>query len=199
MSPRKTEVSAENVLPHFECTKCGSCCREKSMLITLIGNDIVRISTALGLSPEETMRALDFYILDEKNPVPVGLQGIPSPNTERGPIFIALKKMENGDCIFLKDDICMIHTFRPTVCRSFPFVFQETTGGRTWGLSAVKHICPGLGTGPRVSEKEIQELSELVLENLHTYRVFINEWNSLPTSTAHELIRTIIAEPRFYT
>jgi Fe-S-cluster containining protein len=198
MSFRKAEGSAEAGLPKFECTKCGACCREDTMLITVTGSDIFRISTALGLSPEETIRALDFYVIDENNAIPVGLLGIPSAETERGLVIIALKKMENGDCIFLKDDICMIHTLRPIVCRSFPFVFRENTDGRTWGLSAMKHICPGLGIGPRISEKDIQDLSVLVLESIETYRAFVAEWNSLPISTALELIRTIISDPRFY-
>jgi len=199
MSSREAEKSAMNRLPQFECTRCGSCCRKDSLLITVTGRDIARISTALGLNPEETMRALDFYVTDELNTVPVGLQGFPSPNTERGPAFVALKKMENGDCIFLKDDLCMIHTLRPTVCRSFPFVFQEKEGERKWGLSAVKHICPGLGIGPKISDEDIEELSVLVLESIQTYREFVNEWNSLPTTTARELIRTILSDPRFCT
>ena len=168
------------------------------MLITVTGHDIVRISTALGLSPEETMRALDFYVLDKLNIIPVGLMEIPSPKTERGPTFIALKKMENGDCIFLKDDKCMIHTLRPIVCQSFPFVFRRNEHVRSWGLSAMKHICPGLGIGPRVSQQEIEDLSVLVLENMQIYREFVDEWNSLPTTTAQELIRTILSDPRFY-
>jgi len=169
------------------------------MLITVTGHDIARISAALGLGPEETIRALDFYILDKLDTIPVGLIGTPSPKTERGPTFIALKKMENGDCIFLKDDKCMIHALRPIVCRSFPFVFQRSEGERKWGLSAMKHICPGLGTGPSVSQQELEDLSILVLETIQIYREFTDEWNRLPTTTAQELIRTILSDPRFYT
>jgi Fe-S-cluster containining protein len=198
MSIRRAEESAEDGLPRFECTKCGACCREDSLLITVTGSDIVRISTALGLSPKETMRALDFYVVDERDTVPVGLREIPSPNTERGRAFIALKKMENGDCIFLKDDLCMIHAFRPVVCRSFPFTFHDNQGEHMWGLSILKKICPGLGTGSRVTDAEINELSALVLESMQAYSEFVAEWNSLPTSTALELIRTILSEPRFY-
>jgi Fe-S-cluster containining protein len=197
MSTRKVEESTAGNLPCFECTKCGDCCREDSLLITVTGSDIVRISTALGLSPMGIMRALDFYVVDAQESLPVGLQGIPSPKTERGQAFIALKKMDNGDCIFLKDNLCMIHTFRPIVCRSFPFTFREDKGERMWGLSALKKICPGLGIGSRVSEEEINELSVLVLESMRAFREFIDEWNCLPPSTAVELIRTILSEARF--
>jgi Fe-S-cluster containining protein len=169
------------------------------MLITVTGGDITRISAALGLGPEETMRALDFYVVATEDETPAGLQGIPSPVTERGSTFIALKKMENGDCVFLKDNLCMIHALRPTACRSFPFVFRESDDGVTWGLSAVKQICPGLGVGSEVSEGELLELSVSVLESIRVYREFIDEWNAESTMTAIDLIRAILSERRFYT
>ncbi|RDE14314.1 MAG: hypothetical protein C4K48_06330 [Candidatus Thorarchaeota archaeon] len=198
MTNREAEGSSDSQLPHFECTKCGACCREKPMLITVTGRDIVRISSALGIGSEETMRALDFYVVAKENEVPVGLQGIPSPMTERGPTFIALKKMENSDCVFLKDNLCMIHALRPTVCRSFPFVFRESTDGVKWGLSAAKHICPGLGVGPEVSEEELRELSISVLESIRVYREFIDQWNAKPATTAIDLIKAILSEHQFY-
>ncbi len=198
MTHREAEESGDDQLPRFECTKCGACCREKTMLITVTGSDITRISAALGLSPEETMRALDFYVVAAENETPVGLQGIPSPMTQRGSAFIALKKMENGDCVFLKDNLCMIHTLRPTVCRSFPFAFRESADGVKWGLSAAKHICSGLGMGPEVSEEELCELSLSVLESMRVYREFIEEWNAKSNTTAFDLIRVILSERRFY-
>ena len=198
MAHGEAEKRVNDRLPHFECTKCGACCREKTMLITVTGSDITRISAALGLSPEETMRTLDFYVVATENETPVGLQGIPSPMTERGYAFIALKKMENGDCVFLKDNLCMIHAMRPTVCRSFPFVFRESDAGVTWGLSAAKQICPGLGVGPEVSEEELRELSVSVLESIQVYRDFIDEWNAKSTMTAIDLIRGILSERRFH-
>jgi Fe-S-cluster containining protein len=197
MIPRGSNESTDDILPQFECSKCGACCREDSMLITVTGSDIARISRALELSPEETLRALDFYIDDQKRPVPLGLQGIPTPLTERGPAIIALKKMENGDCIFLKDDLCMVHAIRPIVCRSFPFTFREHANEQFWGLSAAKHICPGLGTGPRVLVADLQELSSEVLASLHVYGEFIDEWNRTLTGTSLDLIRTILSDSRF--
>jgi Fe-S-cluster containining protein len=197
MTPRASNESADDALPQFECSKCGACCREDSILITVTGSDIARISRALELSPEETLRALDFYVYDQKQPVPLGLQGIPAPLTERGPAIIALKKMENGDCIFLKDDLCMIHAIRPIVCRSFPFTFRAHATVQFWGLSAAKHICPGLDTGPRVLLADLQELSDEVLESLRMYGEFIDEWNRTLTGTSLDLIRTILSEPRF--
>ena len=121
----------------------------------MTGSDIVRIASALGLNSNEMLKAVDFYILSNGMPTPIGLEQIPSVKTENGPAYIALKKMDTGDCIFLKDDLCMIHPVRPVVCRSFPFTFNDSDGEWSWGLSAKREICPGLGTGPLVPENEI--------------------------------------------
>jgi Fe-S-cluster containining protein len=181
----------------FECTKCGACCREPSLLVTVTGRDIARISTGLGLPAHEVLRALDFYIMREDE-VPEGLRDIPSVATEQGPAYMALKKLENGDCVFLKDDLCMIHPIRPMVCMSFPFVFKDTDNELKWGLSAMKEICPGLGTGPEVEISDLRELAAAILEDLRLYREFAEEWNlESEGRTAKNLIEMILSDLRF--
>jgi Fe-S-cluster containining protein len=146
----------------FECTKCGACCREDSLLVTVTGRDI------------------------------------PPINTEQGLAYIALKKLENGDCVFLKDNLCMIHSIRPAVCMSFPFVFWGNDDEKTWGLSAMKEICPGLGCGPVVEILDLKELAVAVLEDLTLYKEFAEEWNrDEETPTAKRVIETILSDNRF--
>jgi Fe-S-cluster containining protein len=197
MPCRESNESMYSTLPLFECTKCGACCREDSILITVTANDIAKISRALELSPDETLRALDFYIVARNKSTPRGLQGIPAPLTEKGPAFIALKKMKNGDCIFLKDDLCMIHAIRPLACKSFPFTFSRHGDEQFWGLSAAKHICPGLGTGPSVQTTDLLELSNEVHTSLQEYSRFVKKWNKRPKPTSMDLIRAIISESAF--
>jgi Fe-S-cluster containining protein len=180
----------------FECTKCGACCREDSLLVTVTGRDIVRISKGLTLGPNEVIRALDFYLVSGVES-PEGLRDFPAVNTEKGPAYIALKKMENGDCVFLKDNLCMIHLIRPSVCMSFPFVFSNTDDDITWGLSARKQICPGLGSGPEISVSELRELAISVLEDLSLYNNFAQEWNQEKNPTAAHLIEKVLADTRF--
>ena len=193
---KKTE---EEKLPRFECTKCGACCRDEFLIVTVTGSDIVRIAAVLGLSPNEMLKALDFYVVSDGESIPVGLERFPSVATEGGLSFISLKTMENSECVFLKDHLCMIHPVRPVVCRSFPFVFDESDGQRTWGLSAKKEICPGLGTGPEVSEIELEELADTILPDIQIYREFAKEWNDNQISpTALNLLKTIISDTRFY-
>lgn len=189
----------EEKLPRFECTKCGACCRDENLIVTVTGSDIVRIAAVLELGPNEMLKALDFYVVSDNESIPVGLEKFPSVVTEGGLSFMALKKMENDECVFLKDQLCMIHPVRPVVCRSFPFVFDDSDGQRTWGLSAKKKICPGLRTGPQVSEIEIAELADSILPDIQTYREFTKEWNDNQISpTALNLLKTIISDTRFY-
>lgn len=187
-------ISEDDRLPRFECIRCGSCCRDQHILVTVTSNDIIRISKGLELTSDEVLRTLDFYIVTPDSSPPIGLEKIPSIKTEQGLAYVALKKMENGDCIFLKDDECMIHPIRPMVCRSFPFVFDETRGDRLWGLSAKKDICPGLGKGPRVSGEVLDSLAKEILHDFDMYRKFANWWNSRPrSSTAQEFIDEIFS------
>jgi Fe-S-cluster containining protein len=196
-----TEVkeSEDGNLPRFECTKCGACCRNEYLLVTVTGSDIVNIAAVLGLGPDELLKALDFYIVSDSVSTPVGLERIPSVATEQGLAFIALKKMENGDCIFLKEDLCMIHPVRPLVCRAFPFVFTESKGQRNWGLSAKKEICPGLGIGPRMSKATMDGIAETILPRIREYKEFTKEWNASQDSPkALNLLNTILSHPGFY-
>ena len=180
----------------FECIKCGACCREETLLVTVTGSDLARISSVLGLDSNELIRAVDFY-LESVITSHDGLRDFPALNTEKGPAYVTLKKMENGDCVFLKDDLCMIHTIRPVVCMSFPFVFQDAGDHRKWGLSAMKHICPGLGSGPEVIGSELIELADTVLEDLVLFREFAEDWNANKEPTALKLIEAILKDPRF--
>ena len=190
-------MNSEDAQIQFECTKCGACCREDSLLVTVTGRDIARISQGLGLGSDEVIKAFDFYLAFGEE-TPAGLRDIPTVKTERGLAYIALKKLENGDCVFLKDDLCMIHAIRPAVCMSFPFVFQDIDDEKTWGLSAMKEICPGLGSGPVVDVSDLRELALAVLEDLRMFKEFAEEWNRVeknPTTT--RLIERILSDPKF--
>lgn len=190
-------MNSEDSQIQFECTKCGACCREDSLLVTVTGRDIARISQGLGLSADELIRAFDFYLVSGED-APKGLRDIPAVNTEQGRAYVALKKLENGDCVFLKDNLCMIHAIRPAVCMSFPFVFWDKGNENTWGLSAKKEICPGLGDGPEVDVSDLRELAVVVLEDLTLYKNFAEEWNrdqNIPT--AKLLVETILSDLRF--
>ncbi len=167
-------------------------------MITLTGSDVARMAFSLGFSVDETLRALDFYIVPTGQEIPEGLREIPSIYTERGPAWIALKKMNSNQCVFLKNNLCMIHSIRPSVCVAFPFVFREGDNDLEWGLSAKKEICPGIGTGPEVTPAELEAIALSVLEELREFRQFIDEWNAdSEVGTARSFVEALLSSPRF--
>lgn len=164
----------------------------------MTGRDITRLSTFLGLSVPQVMRALDFYVLSIGETIPDGLREIPSVDTERGPAFVAFRRMENHECVFLKEDLCMIHPIRPSVCVSFPFVFSGEKRDISWGLNAMKEICPGLDTGPEVVASELEETAVAVLDDIRVYQEFSEEWNKIEENpTAQSFVEAVISDPRF--
>jgi Fe-S-cluster containining protein len=168
------------------------------MIVTLTGRGLTVLSQNLGLSSKDLLRAVDFYILRKDEQAPIGLRNLPSILTERGMAYIALKKMDEGSCIFLKDNLCMIHSYRPAVCRSFPFVFEMDDEGILWGLSALKDICPGLGNGSEVTVRELEELGISVMEDLEIYKEFVEEWNhDQEHPTTMSLLEMILQDSRF--
>ncbi|MHA2433627.1 MAG: YkgJ family cysteine cluster protein [Candidatus Thorarchaeota archaeon] len=182
----------------FECTRCGACCSQKDIIITLTGKDIKRMSLFLGFSADEILRPLDFYLVPSGEEIPKGLKEIPSINTERGRAFVALTRMDSNECVFLKNNLCMIHSIRPSVCVAFPFVFREDDGELEWGLSAKKEICPGLGAGPEIEPSELEAIAEAVLEDLRVFREFVKEWNAkAEDATARAFVEAVLSDPRF--
>jgi Fe-S-cluster containining protein len=150
------------------------------------------------LSARDLLAATDFYVLDSDQPVPEGLRRIPQVSTEQGPAFIALKKEQNGACIFLKGNLCMIHAVRPSVCAAFPFVFERKGRDMSWGLSAMKGICPGLGTGPQVRDSELTKLGSKTLHALSLFREFAEAWNKkTQTPTALGFLESVLEDARF--
>ena len=182
----------------FECIKCGACCKKKDLLVTLTGRDITKISVALGITAEQMLRAIDFYVPIDGESIPEGLKHIPQTKTENGLTIIALKKNDEGDCIFIKNDLCMIHEIRPGACASFPFVFKKESDGINWGLSAMTEICPGIGTGPVVNELDLLDTAQRVLEDIEIFREFSEEWNSSKgPHIAENLLTEILSDIRF--
>ncbi|MBD3406350.1 MAG: hypothetical protein GF411_09590 [Candidatus Lokiarchaeota archaeon] len=193
------EKQIETVDLQFECIMCGKCCKVSNLIITVTGTDIVNIAKGLDFGPDEILRALDFYVIKDDRKSPEGMRDFPLVLTEKGPAYVALKKMNDGSCIFLKDKKCMIHPIRPAVCASFPFTFQKKNRELIWGLNAIKDICPGIGKGEYVKKSYLESIGTVVLENLSIYTCFVEDWNrSTANHTAKSFIKAILESPMFY-
>jgi hypothetical protein len=77
-------------------------------------------------------------------------------------------------------------------------VFRDDSDEKTWGLSAKKELCPGLGQGPDADESELRELAITVLEELAIFKEFVEEWNQKQDNpTAKVLVESILSDVRF--
>ena len=181
-------------LVRFECTKCGACCRLPEMIVTVTGADLRRLASALDISVPVLMRALDFYVLSENETIPDGMREIPRVKTEQGLAYIALRKMDDGSCIFLDGNLCMIHPARPSVCRTFPFIFRREDGKTAWGLHARRDICQGLGRGPIVQRDELADMARSSISELEELREDFEYWNlTEPEPIATDLVRFLLS------
>ncbi|MEX2690290.1 MAG: YkgJ family cysteine cluster protein [Candidatus Njordarchaeia archaeon] len=69
-------------------------------------------------------------------------------------------KNRNGKCVFLQNDgRCSIYSYRPSGCRSYPVIFDESTGKCILDGS----VCPYI---QHISEKEIKKGCTILIEIL---------------------------------
>ena len=85
-------------MDNLKCDMCGKCCSYE-IPITIL--DISRVAKGLELSCKEVF---DKYIEREVS--------------ENSGIF-KIKKKENAECVFLKNNKCSIHDFEPNICKFY--------------------------------------------------------------------------------
>lgn len=122
----------------FSCRKCGECCTEvseASNLVMVMPDEVNVIMDATGL-------AWDMI-------------AVPYPEFFTGKADIRYTfgwciRREGNRCIFLKGGKCSIHTHRPMICRTYPFMLD--------GADIVALPCPG--TGCPISLTSAERLAE---------------------------------------
>jgi len=118
----------------FECTHCGNCCRLPGGKVELSQKEISEMSQTLHVR-------VDSFIQQFCHPDSNGYR---------------LKEQEDGACIFLKDNLCIIYDKRPLQCRTFPFWTENLKSPYRW--KQLRHICPGLDKGKLYDLNEIQRI-----------------------------------------
>lgn len=97
----------------FRCTLCGRCCtKEFNDHVFLLDTDTEK---ALGICPDAIVPAPYFELCDQN-----------------GNFYVSgysLKSKENGDCIFLEDNMCTIYDRRFSICRIYPYMLHREKGG----------------------------------------------------------------------
>jgi Fe-S-cluster containining protein len=121
----------------FKCVKCGICC----------GNTQERIRHVLLLEEEanEIAKATNQPISEFATEI-----------EERAPYLYEMKKTkEDGKCVFLKENLCVIYSKRPLICRFYPFGFTNHELQKKFYYTKE---CPGIGRGAAMTEIDFSNL-----------------------------------------
>lgn len=99
----KHRLNADSVFV-FHCTKCGDCCRHREDIL-LNPFDLYRLAKGFKKSPQSVAEQYCEMYIGQSSGMPV----------------VRLKTVgDDKSCIFLKDNICSVQDFKPTVCAMFP-------------------------------------------------------------------------------
>jgi Fe-S-cluster containining protein len=134
----------------FQCTKCVICCgdtKEKTRRILLLTAEAEQIATA-------TSQPIASFA--------VKIEG-------KAPYSHEMKKMrENGKCVFLENNSCIIYPLRPLICRFYPFELKMAANRRYKFLCT--NECPSIGKGKALSKNYFEELFQMARTKTKRHR-----------------------------
>ena len=130
----------------FGCNKCGLCCgdtKQKTRHILLLKSEANDISAEINLPIEDFAEQIE----------------------DKAPYCFEMKKPNEGECFFLKNNQCSIYVLRPLICRFYPFElkFDPDKNLHVFGFT---FECPAINKGKIMTVKDFEELFELAKERL---------------------------------
>jgi len=169
----------------WRCTLCGQCCKVYAPFV--LPRDVERIQEATGQPPSSF---ITFYL-------PTDFDGEFDATAQRylfhskhGPLVMGLSRADlpNGDvgCVFLKDNLCTIHSARPLVCRQYPF---EAEGPEPEGAFRLSNDpCFGRhALDETADEVAVRRNSQLFLHARSEFFKKVQEWNAHSESDTTEV------------
>lgn len=122
----------------FGCIGCGNCCKIGDGYVHATREELESIAEYMNLSLEETIQTFVEQSIDEHT--------------------YELKSSSEGECIFLKDNRCIVYELRPLQCRTFPFWPENIKSFYRW--KSLKEFCPGIDAGKLYSADEIIKIAK---------------------------------------
>ncbi|RBQ23550.1 MAG: hypothetical protein ALMCE001_17140 [Methanocorpusculum sp. MCE] len=116
------EIQIRNA--EFSCRCCGECCSGNDNEVMVSPDEIDLLCEATGLTPDQIAEPYPEWIHDQ------------------GAIFTfgrVLRRGEDGNCMFLKNNRCTVYEHRPHICRTYPFMLN--------GKELLVFECCGCKTG----------------------------------------------------
>ena len=121
----------------FKCVKCGICCgntQERTRHVLLLDGEANEIAKATNQPISEFATEIE--------------KGTPYR-------YEMKKTKEDGKCVFLKDNRCVIYSKRPLICRFYPFGFTNYEQQKTFYYTKE---CPGIGRGVAMNKIDFSKL-----------------------------------------
>ena len=116
---------------HFECARCGECCRGAPGYVWVTAGEVARIARFLGIEPVAFRRQFVRQVGSR----------------------LSLKERDDGDCVFYQEG-CLIYPVRPTQCVIFPFWESNLRSPGDWDCLAGE--CPGVNRGALHTSADIR-------------------------------------------
>jgi len=169
----------------WRCTFCGECCKRYVPLV--LPEDVQRIQESLK-RPISTFvtfhRPTDFerpvdesderFFLTKHGKLAMGLSRTDLPGNEAG-------------CIFLKDNLCSIHTFKPFICGQYPFLPQDPSDV-DGPFRLVDNPCFGRhATDELVDENPVRGRYRVFQERQEAYHCKVQAWNESAGSAEKDI------------
>ena len=143
---------------HFQCVKCGICCRntqQKIRHILLLTSEAEKISTTKNKPISEFATKI----------------------ANKTPYSYEMTKTEKGNCPFLNDNQCTIYPQRPLICHFYPFELKNTKN-QTHEFHHTNE-CPGIGKGKTLKKTHYQKLFQLAKSRVRVERRHENPQNEV--------------------
>ncbi|MHA1752082.1 MAG: YkgJ family cysteine cluster protein [Candidatus Helarchaeota archaeon] len=151
----------------FKCKQCAECCKKWKGTIYISIYEVKLIAEKLNLTLEELFNK--FIHFEEEKCVYCG--------QELNLTYLAVNQINNR-CIFLdKNDKCIIHEFKPFLCKIFPFwsiIMENKTK-----FEEYSELCSGVNTpdGDYYTKDQIRKFlinEENYLQNLNRIALIMN-------------------------
>ena len=173
-------------LMQFSCIKCGACCSDEMIKITLTHTDLFRLFMDIQ-DIEKIKNLLTIYLLPKESTTTkqtrkeiIEKMVISPIKMNEGDGFICLKKKDDQkSCIFLNEkQECEIYSIRPLACRTFPFLhnFDDKKNNIIFTKRAFE-ICPGIGKGRIIDMKELTKKGKKTSKELENFAYFTKTLN----------------------
>jgi Fe-S-cluster containining protein len=122
---------------HFKCERCAICCGDTDRKI----RKILLMKLEADHVSSKTLKPIREFA--------GRIEGFE-------PYVYEMKKTEEGKCVFLEANACIIYKIRPLICRFYPFKLRANEKKRY--VFSFTNECPYIGHGPMLKRKYFERL-----------------------------------------